>query len=160
MIVAQKPPLQLEGYFYNRVLCEIDPDYNNKKKGKEIKLGLTVKNTIAHQHKNPRSWKVILDIDVKSPNKTVPYRVELQLVGFFKVAQDVPENKIESHIRITGASILYSGAREFLLGITSRGPYTPLSLPTISFVEPDRIENFKEKKGSKVGPKKATKSKS
>jgi preprotein translocase subunit SecB len=86
---------------------------------------------------------------VFSPEKPAPYKLDLQITGFFEVLPDYPENKVKELIRITGASLLYSGAREYVLGFTSRGPWGPVLLPTISFLEPNQQEEPQPKKSRK-----------
>ncbi len=51
-------------------------------------------------------------------------------------------------VRVTGSSILYSAAREFLLTLMGRGPWSPMMLPTISFME---LANKKKDKPEPVG---------
>jgi preprotein translocase subunit SecB len=59
----------------------------------------------------------------------------LQVVGFFKVAPDYPDDEIEKLIQIGGSSILYSASRDFVLTITSRGPWGPVFLPSVTFTK-------------------------
>jgi|MTBAKSStandDraft_2_1061841.scaffolds.fasta_scaffold18845_6 preprotein translocase subunit SecB len=59
------------------------------------------------------------------------YDIHLVVWGNFSVSPKWAEP--EKLVRINGASILYSAAREFLITITSRGPWGAITLPTISF---------------------------
>jgi preprotein translocase subunit SecB len=70
-------------------------------------------------------------------------------------AQNWPDP--EKLLRVNGASILYSSAREFLITVTSRGPWAPMILPTISFL-PVEENKSKESKPKKKQTTKKTKS--
>ncbi len=145
-----QPPLQLNQYFFPRISCETNPNFKDPiPKGKN-KLEVKVQSNNAPNKDNIRDWRVILDIQVFSNDKSAPYKLDLQVTGFFEVDPRYPEDKISELIRITGVSILYSGAREFVLGITSRGPWGPLLLPTLSFIEPNHPEGPKTKKSRKT----------
>lgn len=58
--------------------------------------------------------------------------IELVAVGFFEVNSDWPDPL--KLLKINGATILYSAAREFLITITSRGPWGAIPLPATSFL--------------------------
>ena len=45
----------------------------------------------------------------------------------------------------TGTSILYSAAREYLITVTSRGPWPALVLPTVSFMPPKEKKRKNQK---------------
>lgn len=62
-----------------------------------------------------------------------PYAIRLITVGLFSVSNDW--NDAVKLLKVNGASILYSAAREFLITITSRGPWGAVSLPVISFLK-------------------------
>jgi preprotein translocase subunit SecB len=145
-----RSPLRLKQYFFTKINCEADLNYKNPQPEAGNKYEVQVRSNVAPRKDNDRDWRVILDIQASSPDKSVPYKLDLQVTGFFKVAEDYPEDKVSEFIRITGSSILYSGAREFLLGITSRGPWAPVLLPTISFMEPNQQEKPKVKKSRKT----------
>ena len=129
----QSPPLQLERYFYSRVTFEANPEYKPGEGSETIKLKETPMTLLRHAE-DTRRWQVILDIDTPSLKESPgPYYIDLQVVGFFGVVPDFPEEDIETLLGVTGSSILYSAAREFIMLITSRGPWPAVSLPTVTF---------------------------
>jgi preprotein translocase subunit SecB len=74
---------------------------------------------------------VVKSLPAPEPKKN-PYLIELIAVGFFEVNSDWPDPiKL---LEINGATILYSAAREFLITITSRGPWGAIPLPATSFL--------------------------
>ena len=74
-------------------------------------------------------------------------------MGIFEISPEWPKEKVMDLLKITGASILYSAAREFLLITTSRLPWKPVMLPTISFaqVKNNLSKNNKSQDELKVG---------
>jgi preprotein translocase subunit SecB len=153
-------PLQLRQYFFTKIICEAGLDFKKPPQNTESKLEAKVICSTSPHKGNNLNWRVVLDIKAFSPDQSVPYKLEFQVVGFFEVAPNFPEDRIKELVRITGSSILYSGAREFVLCITSRGPWEPVLLPTISFIEPihpNETPAKKIQKRSMTSPKKAQK---
>jgi len=86
---------------------------------------------------NPHDWQVSLKIILNTTaEKNVPYSLSLEMVGFFQVDNGLQAERIERIVRINGASMLYSAAREIAKAATSRGPFRPILLPTVTFWEP------------------------
>ena len=141
-----KPPLRLETYYFTSVSVSADPCY-------EPKEGITPTVTIdtdvgLGQHSDdPKWWMVTLGVHAKSPGeKPIPYNMDLEVVGFFRVEPEVEKGKAPLLVQANGAAILYSAAREFLLTITGRGPWPPIALPTVNFL------GYKKKSGKRVSP--------
>lgn len=143
-------PLRLRQYFFTKIYCEADPNYKSPQQDAGTQHEVKVQSNVAPRKDNDRDWRVILDIHVSSLEKPAPYQLDLQVTGFFEVLPDFPDDKVKELIRITGASILYSGAREFVLGITSRGPWAPVLLPAISFIKPDQQAEPKARRTRKT----------
>lgn len=129
-------PLRLERYFYPHVVCKANLNYNPQGRNSVSRLRIDAQTTTSRHVEDPRRWQLILDLKTSRSGTSIPYHFELKVVGFFEVAPDFPMEKAEELVRVTGSSILYSGAREFILGITSRGPWGSVSLPTMSFIKP------------------------
>ncbi len=134
--MKETAPLLLETHFFTKVIVEANPDYNPGESGK-ISGKIKTNVEVGQNKDDPRRWRVILILHAQSKDK-VPYRIELQCVGFFKVGPEVDEGKMEHLVRANGAAILYSSAREFLLLITGRGPWGPFYLPTTNFLAPPK----------------------
>jgi len=132
-----RPALQLERYFFPVVNVEADPDFDPSQKPE---LGLTA---VIHKDKvkgELRRWVVQLDVTV-APKEKGPftYKAFLKVIGFFNVSAEMREEEIPSFVEVNGGSILFSAAREYLLILTSRGPWPPLALPTVRIV-PDELK--------------------
>ncbi len=133
--------LQLEKYFYPNIFIKADPEFKPGKK--EFSGKLDVKTKLNSLSKEERKWEVSLKMKAVPQDHPIPYQFELEVVGIFKVSPDFPEKEMEELVRMAGSSMLYSAAREFLLLITSRGPFGGVALPTITFQKPKKIKESK-----------------
>ncbi len=68
-----------------------------------------------------------------SRKKSVPYSGFLKIAGLVELNDNVPDEKKEPLLMVSGLSLLYSAAREHIASITARGPWEPFYLPIISF---------------------------
>jgi preprotein translocase subunit SecB len=137
-------PLQLEMHYFTKVMIEADPCFQPKN-DEDQHFGVATKVDLMQHREDPRRWQVVLDIRTEAPEgKIIPYKVDLQAVGFFTVAPDFEEAKMPKLVHANGTAILYSSAREFLLTITGRGPWPAVYLPTTNFLGP-----LKPKEGQK-----------
>lgn len=130
----QQAPLQLERSFFTSLEVEADPQH----KLGESRVNLTADPMIGVLDDDPGRWQIDLDIKVRpEPGATPPpYRIHLHVIGAFAFpGRDRTEEEKAGILAATGVSILYSQAREFLLMLTSRGPWGPFQLPTVSFVD-------------------------
>jgi preprotein translocase subunit SecB len=146
-------PLQIKQYFFPHVEITADPQYKPTKK--PINPFFNVKTHVDRDPKN-ELYQVVLEITVEAENDKIliPYSIHLIAVGLFHVHPDFTEP--EKLLSITGASIIYSAAREFIITITSRGPWPKFILPTISFA-PRQQSSDKAPKKKRVKPKISTK---
>jgi len=132
-----KSPLRLEKYFYTEVTLKANPNFKPED-FKDGKIDFTCKSNIkvGTSKNNPHEFQVILNVKLEPMDeRPLPYDASLEIVGFFNVDTGVSAETASDLARVTGASILYSSAREFLLTLMSRGPWEPLMLPTMSFTE-------------------------
>lgn len=81
--------------------------------------------------------------EVSSEKPEILYEYEIVVFGSFEWTAKKPEDEdyLLKSIAVTGASILYSGAREMLAQISTRGPWKPCLLPAVSFTPEIQIEN-------------------
>ena len=130
-------PLQLRRYFVTELSLTANKEFDPKK---EIKLGvesLVVAPALLADASDPRQWQVTLRIQQQpSPEANAPYFSTLEIVGFFRLQDDYPAEKIEWMVQTNATSVLYSAAREILRAAMAQGPYPPVILPTLSFYSP------------------------
>ena len=132
-----QPPLLLEESYFDEVHVEAAPEYVPDPEAAPRRHGVEVQLGLATVDESPGLWRVSLDIRHKSVDDETPrYRFRLRAVGFFRYVADAQtEPDVARLMAANGASILYSSAREYLLLLTSRGPWGQLSLPTLSFAD-------------------------
>jgi preprotein translocase subunit SecB len=129
-----RPSLQLERSFFTEV--EIAADHQHKPG--EGKAEVAAAQSIKQASDDGAHWVVELDLTVAGKEGTPgpPYRVHLHTVGAFSFAAGtLSELEKARLLAVTGVSILYSQAREYLLILTARGPWGPFQLPTVSFID-------------------------
>jgi preprotein translocase subunit SecB len=142
-------PLQLKQYFFPHVEVTADAQFKSTKK--PIKPFFDVK-TYVDNDENNGLYQVMLEITVEPENdkSRVPYSIHLVAVGLFEVRPDFPDP--EKLLGITGASMIYSAAREYIITITARGPWPKFILPTISFA-PRQVTSGKDTKTKRMKKK-------
>jgi len=144
-----KSPLEISSYFYPAVSvaadAEFNPDTDTSPPHIEVK--------VSADHVENNTYQVALEITLGPDNdeNRQPYAIQLIAIGIFHVDPDFPDP--EKLMRLNGATILYGAAREFLITITSRGPWGAVTVPSISFFKP---EDTKQKEATQKPKKKAT----
>lgn len=130
-----QPPLQLKKYFYPEFSVEAIQEFSPSKVQGEVALDLKVDIDLKKISEDARNYELHMGLQI-SPNEEAngPYRIKLLSVGIFEVHEDFPEDQIDNLLKINAVSMLYGMAREFVLTITSRGPFLPVMLPTTSFM--------------------------
>jgi preprotein translocase subunit SecB len=133
------PPLQLEAYYFTKVAVSADPCYVPRE-GIDPAITIDTNVGLGQHNDEPYRWMVTLGVHVKSPDeKPIPYKMDLEAVGFFRVDSKVGKERAPLLVQTNGAAILYSAAREYLLTITGRGPWPPITLPTTNFLGPGKV---------------------
>ena len=95
---------------------------------------------------NKRIWQVAVRVHLRNPAEgKTPYTGTVECVGMFTVAPEWPEEKVEQLVAVNGTAVLYSSIREMVCGITARGPWGMIMLPTQSF-----ISSYEESKKAKA----------
>lgn len=148
-------PLQLDAYFFPHVQVTADPQFVPSKN--ESPPDLIIKVGVEREDKK-NLYQVAVEIISQPESDEVrqAYTFHLVGIGLFTVDPKWPEP--EKLLGITGASMIYSAAREFLITITSRGPWGQIMLPTTSFIKNfnDNTKTDNQKKPTKKQKKKAS----
>ena len=108
-------------------------------------------------------WQV--NVQVQQQNlpveKNAPYHFAIEVVGFFRWLKADQSDSLKETVFVHAASMLYGVAREVLRENMARGPFSPMILPTVNFMdgEPARPALPKAQpkpvsKGKKTGTKK------
>jgi preprotein translocase subunit SecB len=129
-------PLQLNSYFLSALNITVTPKFDVKKASVYELNNLRNKIDISTNKEHPGIWQVHLALKYSpNANENVPYGFSIEIVGFFGVHPKWPKNQIETLVKINGPAILYSAAREIIVQITSRGPWGPMLLPAVNFID-------------------------
>jgi len=132
-------PLKCRSYYVTDLIVNANPKYNPAKPTR-LEFRDLIVDAKTEQPENEdvaHVWRVFLKISQNvEDEKNTPYNFTVSLFGSFDVAKDYPQDKVQSLVEINGASILYSVGREVLRVAMGHGPYRPLFLPTVSFVQP------------------------
>jgi len=144
-------PIKLEEYFFPVVQVVADPSAEEEDQGFKYKAEVS----LSHNEEEDL-YQVAVEISSipEGKDQKQHYTINLVVIGLFRVASDFPN--IGKLLYVNGSSILYGAAREFLITITSRGPWEALRLPTHSFLEQyeseaGKDEETKKQKSSKGG---------
>lgn len=121
-------------YFVSEMSLSASATYNPEKDSDLELEDLQVESEISTIEAEERLWAVALSVQQNvPPEKNAPYNFVVRLVGFFTMVEGVPKERTEQLLLTNGSSILFAAAREILRDMTSKGPYSPLLLPTLSF---------------------------
>lgn len=133
--------VRLKHYFFPNIKVDANPSFVPSS-DKEVGIDIKKEISVSVNEDDDTLYQVQLDIKiVPQDGKLIPYNVELKAIGFLEVEGDSPDK--DGIVRAHGASILYSAAREFLLGIMSRGPWAPIMLPLTIFATHEKKKTSK-----------------
>lgn len=126
------PPLQLRRSFYERIEVEADLSHKPGEGSASVETEISLQSD-----KSGKTWFLALTIRAlpaaeESPS---PYRIHLRCVGIFEMAEPQKTPEAARLAGVTGASILYSAAREYLELVTSRSAWGAFRLPTRTFAD-------------------------
>jgi len=146
-------PLQLESYVFTRIhmdACE-DPECLEMESAGQVQV-----NTQCQQHnEEPSRWMVTIRVSVsqKDAEPCPPYVLDVEVVGFFQVAEEYPPEKRASMVKANAPAVLFGAVREMVSNITARGPYPRVDFPTVTFIDeaqarPEPSVEKKKEKGT------------
>lgn len=131
--------IQLRNYFVSELQFVANRDFNPDGPSNVGADDLQLKLQASPKADNKREWQITLRIALNaSPESNSPYSFLVEMIGFIDVADSVSDDRIERFARINGTSLIFAAAREIIKAATSRGPYKPLMLPTVTFWEPKK----------------------
>jgi preprotein translocase subunit SecB len=129
-------PLEVLDYHVRAMSFEVNLKCDKNKPSQLDLEDVEINNELVQMKNDKDGYAVILNIDIKAPeNKNTPYAIKLEMYGYFKVPQKMPEESRDKIVKTNGTSILYGAAREIIREMTARGGYRPILIPTESFAE-------------------------
>jgi len=143
---ARISPLRLDRYFLKELHYELNAGFDRDMQSadEDTLPSVTVGVTSAEQDPDNRlKWRFELKLELaEDPEGNFPYKIGATMVGYFTVSEDYAAERADEMARANGPALLYSGARELVRSVTGRGPYPPLLLPSITFVQ-SKVEEAK-----------------
>ena len=129
--------IQLTNYFVSELQFAANRDFKLDSPSSVAAEDLQVTHHASSKGENKRQWQITLRIALNaSPDSNSPYSFLVEMIGFIDVVESVSDDRIERFARINGTSLIFAAAREIIKAATSRGPFPPLLLPTVTFWEP------------------------
>lgn len=132
---SHKAPLKLKNLFFPeihyRAIPHEDPD---EAKAPALKIVKAIPKC------NDDGTECTVSLKIKSEETSgktkLLYEYEIFVFGVFEWTAKTPDDKEQllKSLAVTGASILYSSAREMLACVSGRGPWGSCILPTVSFI--------------------------
>lgn len=152
---SQPSPLNCVSYFVTDLIVAANPDYKPveathlKFQDLQIECKIEKPHQPEEMPKHP-FWRILLKIAQNvGKDKNTPYNFSIAMLGHFSVHPGFPKDKIEQLVSVNGCSMLYSTAREILRSAMGHGPYRPLILPTVTFLESEGPERAVPKESSR-----------
>lgn len=139
------PPLQLELHYYDEVHTKLKEDFSPVAASVNYQTGIW--SSVFENPQDPLKYVLKMRISIPYPdNDAIPIFAQFGVVGVFQIDESVPTEKRPYLVKTTGAAILYSASREFILLVTYRtSPFPPFYLRTLSG---DALANAPELIGS------------
>lgn len=135
---AHVSPLNCYGYVVTELATTANPDYNHQEPTQLSFKDLNIERFVEAPKTDDKKllWRVFLRLNQNvGPEKNTPYNFAIALLGNFEVHPNFPADKAKQLVEVNGSSILYSAARQILRDAMNNGPFHPLILPTVSFVD-------------------------
>ena len=132
-------PLRLERYALLAIRLEPAPNAEPAENSYHVdfdKADFTATVNFSPVHLPNGEPRFAIDLTLEAKPKAdvagFPYSFFLQMVGFFD-GQQLPEATRHKLVVVNGASMLYSAARDMLVGLSLRSVFCTVLLPSVSF---------------------------
>jgi preprotein translocase subunit SecB len=103
----------------------------------ELELNTDVNVGIHSEDPLLRSCELSVAFGSAAKDRPAPYTGKITINGQFQIAENYAEHRRQQLIEVTAISILYGACREMLANLTARSSHGLLSLPSVSFFDPN-----------------------
>ena len=134
------PPIEMIAHMYQ--LLELQASESIPEEGLEafnFNYNPMISTVAEENQSDNKLFRVKLTVASDESEDVHPYSFRIEVMGYFRMLDDNTD-KWNGHIHILAPSMLYGAVREFLFGLTQRGPYPGVYLPTISFIPIESTE--------------------
>jgi preprotein translocase subunit SecB len=132
---THKAPIKLKNLFFPEIHYRAIP---HEDPGEAKAPALKIVKAIPRCNDDGTECTVSLKIksEETSGKTKLLFEYEIFVLGVFEWTAKTPDDKEQllKSLAVTGASILYSSAREMLAFVSGRGPWGSCILPTVSFI--------------------------
>lgn len=121
-------PISIDRYFFTRFCVVSNPDHTPSESGlvnAQIESALNVSQPTESGHVYIAEQRVKL---ITEGNFSLPYSLDIECIGFFKVAPSLEEEKRQQMIAAVAHSVLFAAIRDAVLTATARQPWGPFSI--------------------------------
>lgn len=126
--------LLLDNYFVSELSVRANDSFDVKQPMNLTLDDIVIESTSIKIADDIRHWQVVLKVfHALKQGINSPYSFMVEVVGFFSVADDYYEDRVEWLVKTNASSVLYSVARESLRSSMASGPWKPIILPAVSF---------------------------
>jgi len=146
-------PLDILNHEFTTI--ELSASESNNPEG-ELKLTTERRFGIDTKNELQRFCELTVHFGSVKEEEPAPYTGKITVTGVFLVSESFSEAHRDHLIHVTATSILYGACREMLANLTARSTHGMLSLPSVSFYDPDSEIAKKAAKASKKTAKKKT----
>jgi preprotein translocase subunit SecB len=126
--------LQLDAYFVDRLTIEVQEDLDRTLASWDIEMNAEPEHLISND--DPLSHQLALTVSFRPSRPTsAPYAGEVKGRAFFRVSEDLDDEKTSQYVILNGSAVLFGLLRAQVAQVTGLGQFGPLLLPTINLVE-------------------------
>lgn len=138
----QISPLHLERFFFRELWFEWDEQFDATSDEGRAKvfdpLPIHVLNcdiSLLVARKDARERVYDLQLESRTEEGDFPYRFRARIRGEFRVGEEVEDGKVNGLADANAPAVLYGVLREALASATGRGPFAPVCLPSVNFLD-------------------------
>jgi preprotein translocase subunit SecB len=127
--------LKLDQYFVDQFTLEANSSIEGHD---ERDAKLNVDFNMARASDGTPKFELKLSIDINKSEEdysNAPYRIHLQITGYFSFPEGTEEKIVQKLIAPNGLAILYGSARNVVSQMTGIGRFGRLTLPSVNFLE-------------------------
>lgn len=143
-IKTKAPVLDLTGHFFPEVQVRANPEVTQETldSGDAYDIDFVTNVRLSQSDERPDNYLIEFNLCTDKKQADKAWEISVTVVGSF-VLPECEEQKRIGIVMVNGQSMLYGIVREFLYSLTSKGPFDPVYLPTITFY-PDPENEIKE----------------
>lgn len=129
--------LEIDEYFVDGFSLEANPSFNGQEQERHD-TNFEIDFAMARSSDGQPRFEIKLFVSLNKKEEaffTAPYRLTLQVTGYFHFSEGTDEDLIKKMMAPNGLAILYGIARNLASQMTGMGRFGRVLLPTLNFIE-------------------------